>query len=45
MPDPVVLAFEERTYRRSELTALTDGLATELAARGVRAGRRVALMS
>ncbi|MFA5708598.1 class I adenylate-forming enzyme family protein [Mycolicibacterium sp.] len=45
MPDPVVLAFEERTYRRSELAALTDGLATELAARGVRAGRRVALMS
>ncbi len=45
MPDPVVLAFEERTYRRSELAALTDGLATELAARGVRAGQRVALMS
>ncbi len=45
MPDPVVLAFEERTYRRSELAALTDGLAAELAHRGVRAGQRVALMS
>lgn len=45
MPDPVVLAFEERTYRRSELDALINGLAATLAERGVRAGHRVALMS
>ena len=43
--DPFVLAFEDRQYRRSELDALTDGLAATLAQRGVRGGQRVALMS
>jgi long-chain acyl-CoA synthetase len=43
--DPYVLAFEDRQYRRSELDALTDGLAATLARRGVGRGDRVALMS
>ncbi|CAN5591162.1 AMP-binding protein [soil metagenome] len=43
--DPYVVAFENRQYRRSELDALTDGLAVRLADRGVAAGQRVALMS
>jgi hypothetical protein len=30
MPDRVVLAFEDREYRRSELDAYTDGLAAAL---------------
>jgi long-chain acyl-CoA synthetase len=43
--DPYALAFEDRQYRRSELEALTDGMADALADRGVRPGHRVALMS
>lgn len=43
--DPYVLAFGNCQYRRSELEALTDGLAATLAGRGVAAGHRVALMS
>jgi long-chain acyl-CoA synthetase len=43
--DPFVLAFDDRQYRRSELAALTDGLAVTLAGRGVGRGDRVALMS
>jgi long-chain acyl-CoA synthetase len=43
--DPVLLAFEGRQYTRSEIDALTSGMATELEQRGVRAGERVALMS
>jgi long-chain acyl-CoA synthetase len=41
----VLLAFGDRQYTRSELDALTSGLATMLEQRGVRAGGRVALMS
>lgn len=40
-----VLAFEDREYTLAQLDALTDGLATSLADRGVGAGTRVALMS
>jgi long-chain acyl-CoA synthetase len=43
--EPVLLAFEDRQYTRSELDALTSGLATMLERRGLRAGGRVALMS
>jgi long-chain acyl-CoA synthetase len=43
--DPVLLAFEDRQYTRSEIDALTSGMATTLEQRGVRAGERVALMS
>lgn len=43
--DSLVLAFEERNYRLSEVEALADGLAATLARRGVRAGQRVALMA
>lgn len=47
--DPVpahpVLAFEDRQYNLAELDALSDGMAAMLAARGVTAGDRVALMS
>lgn len=43
--EPVALVFEGREYTRSELDALACGLAATLAARGVRAGERVALMS
>jgi long-chain acyl-CoA synthetase len=43
--EPVLLAFGDRQYTRSELDALTSGMATVLADRGVRAGDRVALMS
>lgn len=45
MPDPVVLAFEDRSYRRSELDAEVNGLAAALQKSGVRPGDRVALMS
>ena len=45
MTVPVLLAFEDRQYTRSELDALTSGMATTLEQRGVRAGERVALMS
>lgn len=40
-----VLAFGDRQYTMAELDALSDGMAGTLAARGVRAGDRVALMS
>jgi acyl-CoA synthetase (AMP-forming)/AMP-acid ligase II len=43
--EPVLLAFGDRQYTRSELDALTSGLATMLEQRGVRAGARIALMS
>jgi long-chain acyl-CoA synthetase len=43
--EPVLLAFEDRQYTRSELDALASGMATLLEERGVRAGDRVALMS
>jgi acyl-CoA synthetase (AMP-forming)/AMP-acid ligase II len=42
---PVLLAYGDRQYTRSELDGLTSGLATMLEQRGVRAGGRVALMS
>ncbi len=45
MPDPVVLAFENRSYRRSELDAEVNGFAAALRHSGVRPGDRVALMS
>ncbi|HNM85099.1 MAG TPA: AMP-binding protein, partial [Mycobacterium sp.] len=45
MPEPVVLAFEDRSYRRSELDAEVNGLAAALQKSGVRPGDRVALMS
>ena len=45
MTEPVLLAFEDRQYTRSELDALTSGMATMLEQRGVRPGDRVALMS
>lgn len=43
--DRIVLAFEEHQYTVDELDALAGGLAKTLAARGVGAGDRVALMS
>ncbi|QTJ66024.1 AMP-binding protein [Rhodococcus sp. ZPP] len=43
--EPTVLVFEAREYSLSELDALADGLAAEMAGRGVKAGDRVALMS
>jgi long-chain acyl-CoA synthetase len=43
--EPVLLAFGDRQYTRSELDGLVSGLATMLEQRGVRAGGRVALMS
>ncbi len=45
MPDPVVLAFEDRRYRRSELDAAVNGFSAVLGRNGVRPGDRVALMS
>lgn len=45
MRDPVVLAYGDRDYRRSELSAGVNGLARVLADHGVRPGHRVALMS
>ena len=39
------LAFGERQYSLPELEALADGMAAALQQRGVRPGRRVALMS
>ncbi|MFF0490103.1 class I adenylate-forming enzyme family protein [Nocardia sp. NPDC004068] len=44
-PEPAALAFEGRDYSRAELEDLAAGLAVELAAAGVRAGERVAVMS
>jgi long-chain acyl-CoA synthetase len=43
--EPVLLANGDRQYTRSELNALTSGMATLLEQRGVRSGDRVALMS
>ncbi len=43
--DPVVLAFENREYRSSELEAHRNGLVAALTEYGVRRGERVALMS
>jgi long-chain acyl-CoA synthetase len=43
--DLPVLAFDDLTYTRSQVDALSAGLAQTLAHRGVRAGQRVALMS
>ncbi|MCB0940129.1 MAG: acyl--CoA ligase [Mycobacterium sp.] len=40
-----VLAFDDLMYTRSQVDALSAGLAHALAERGVRAGRRVAVMS
>ena len=40
-----MLAFDDREYLRSELDALTAGMAETLAARGVTRGQRVAMMS
>ena len=45
MTEPVLLAFGDREHTRSELDALTSGMAAVLEQRGVRAGDRVALMS
>jgi long-chain acyl-CoA synthetase len=45
LSEPTVLAFEDRQYTLTQLNALADGLAARLAARGVTAGGRVALMS
>ncbi len=45
MTEPVLLAYGDRQYTRSDLDALTSGMATLLEERGVRAGERVALMS
>lgn len=43
--DATVLAFEDRTYTRSQLDGLSAGLARTLRHRGVRSGDRVAVMS
>lgn len=43
--DPLILAFEGRDYRRSEIAALIGDLAADLHRRGVAPGQRVALMS
>ena len=45
MSDAPVLAFDDLTYTRSQVEALSAGLARTLAQRGVHAGQRVALMS
>ncbi|NTY63870.1 class I adenylate-forming enzyme family protein [Mycolicibacterium sphagni] len=45
MSDVRVLAFEDRIYTRSQVDALSAGLADTLARRGVQPGQRVALMS
>lgn len=45
MSDVPVLAFDDLTYTRSQVDALSAGLAQTLAHRGVHAGHRVALMS
>lgn len=45
MSDVRVLAFEDRIYTRSQVDALSAGLARTLENRGVQAGQRVALMS
>ncbi|WP_325096761.1 class I adenylate-forming enzyme family protein [Mycolicibacterium vinylchloridicum] len=45
MSDVRVLAFEDRIYTRSQVDALSAGLADTLAHRGVQAGQRVAVMS
>jgi long-chain acyl-CoA synthetase len=43
--EPVLLAYGDRQYTRSELDALTSGMASALEQRGVRSAERVALMS
>jgi len=43
--DAPVLAFDDLTYTRSQVEALSAGLADTLSQRGVHAGQRVALMS
>jgi len=43
--ESIALLFEERSYTRAALDELAAGLAADLAARGVRSGDRVALMS
>ena len=45
MSDAPVLAFDDLTYTRSQVEALSAGLADTLSQRGVHAGQRVALMS
>ena len=45
MSDAPVLAFDDRTYTRSQVEARSAGLADTLSQRGVHAGQRVALMS
>ena len=45
MTDAPVLAFDDRTYTRSQVDALSAGLARTLADRGVARGHRVAVMS
>ena len=45
MSGPAALAFDEREYSIAELEGLSNGMATTLEQRGVRAGDRVALMS
>ncbi|GAY16393.1 class I adenylate-forming enzyme family protein [Mycobacterium sp. shizuoka-1] len=45
MSDVRVLVFEDRIYTRSQIDALSAGLADTLARRGVQAGQRVAVMS
>lgn len=45
MTDAPVLAFDDLTYTRSQVEALSAGLARTLAGRGVGPGQRVALMS
>jgi long-chain acyl-CoA synthetase len=43
--EPALLAFGDRQYTRSDLNALTSGVAAALEQAGMRAGDRVALMS
>ncbi len=45
MSGPAALAFDEREYSIAQLEGLSNGMATTLEQRGVRAGDRVALMS
>jgi long-chain acyl-CoA synthetase len=45
MSEPAALAFDDREYSVAQLDALSNGMATRLEHRGVRAGDRVALMS
>ena len=43
-PDAVFLEFRGRTWTYSELGAITDGVAAELDALGIRPGDRVAIL-